>query len=189
MDRGLEWIFSLESLGLSDGEAFSDYDTRKMGQFMTNIDYKNGQYWVKLPWHEDKLARVNSNHHVALKVLDRVVNNLEKKGLYKNYLEVFAEQEREGIIEPFFCPPSRYGRHVWILHRPVFKDETTTTTKIQPVFNCSLKVGGGVSLNEAAYPGVNLTGDMLNLTLLFRTNKYTLLGDIRKAFLMIRLSR
>ena len=30
-------------------------------------------------------------------------------------------------------------------------------------------------------------GDMLELTLLFRSNKYVLLGDIRKAFLMIKL--
>ena len=42
--------------------------------------------------------------------------------------------------------------------------------------------------NEVAYPGVNLMGDMLVLLIRFRTNKYVLLADIRKAFFMIRLS-
>ena len=63
-----------------------------------------------------------------------------------------------------------------------------STTKIRPVFNCSLKTGGSCFLNEASYPGINLINDMLNLLLLFKTNKYVLLADIRKAFLMIKLN-
>ncbi|CAL4128735.1 unnamed protein product, partial [Meganyctiphanes norvegica] len=61
-------------------------------------------------------------------------------------------------------------------------------TKIRPVFNCSLKTSrGGPSLNEACYEGVNIMGDMLELIMLFRTNLYTFLADIHKAFLMIKL--
>ena len=41
-------------------------------------------------------------------------------------------------------------------------------------------------MNEAAYPGVNLSSDMLDL-LKFKSEKYVLLADVRKAFLMIRL--
>lgn len=37
-----------------------------------------------------------------------------------------------------------------------------------------------VSLNEAAYPGINLRGDMLDLLLLFRTNVYVLLPTLKK---------
>ena len=66
--------------------------------------------------------------------------------------------------------------------------DPTATTKIRPVFNCCLKTGNGMSLNEAAYSDINLTGDMLNLLMSFRANNYILLADIRKAFLMIRLS-
>ena len=43
------------------------------------------------------------------------------------------------------------------------------------------------SLNEASYCGINLMRDMTQLIMLFRTNKYIFVGDIRKAFLMIHL--
>lgn len=41
-------------------------------------------------------------------------------------------------------------------------------------------------LNEAAYTGFNLMGDMLNLLIRFRIQKYVLLADIKKVFLIIR---
>lgn len=62
-----------------------------------------------------------------------------------------------------------------------------STTNIGPVFNCFLKTRGSCSLNEAAYPGVNLMNDLLGL-LLFKTNKYVLLTDTRKAVLIIKLN-
>ena len=61
------------------------------------------------------------------------------------------------------------------------------TMKIKPVFNCSLKTEGAYFVNEASYPGDNLTCDMFELLLLFVTNKYALLGDIRKPFSRVNI--
>lgn len=36
VDRNLEWVYSLESLGLSDKETLSDYDTQNVEEFMEN---------------------------------------------------------------------------------------------------------------------------------------------------------
>ena len=59
-----------------------------------------------------------------------------------------------------------------------------------PVFNASLKTKKGTpSLNEASYGGINLMKDMNELLMLFRTNHYVYLSDIRKAFLMIKLKK
>ena len=69
----------------------------------------------------------------------------------------------------------------------VFKTEEQSTFKMWPVFNCSLKSSKGKSLLNEAYQGVNIMQNMLNLIMLFRTNKYVLLGDLCKAFLQIRL--
>lgn len=55
---------------------------------------------------------------------------------------------------------------------------------MRPVFNCTYKQKKIQSLNEAAYPRVNLMGDMLELLIHIRANKYVLLADIRKAFLI-----
>ena len=63
-----------------------------------------------------------------------------------------------------------------------------TTTKIRPVFNCSLKIGKSPSLNEPAFLGVDMMNNLLSLLLCFRTNYYVILADIVKTFLQIRLS-
>ena len=67
------------------------------------------------------------------------------------------------------------------------KTDPLTTTKVRPVFNCSLKVRGKPSLNEAAFPGIDIMAKLLDLLNYFRTNRYTLLADIQKAFLNIYL--
>ena len=108
--------------------------------------------------------------------------------MIKKYNDVFCRQESEGIIDRIKVNPSKFSNYNWIPHRPVIKFDTQVTTKIRPVFNCSLKNKGSCSLNEAAYPEMNLLSDMLRLLLLFKTNKYVKLADIRKAFLMIRLN-
>ena len=51
-----------------------------------------------------------------------------------------------------------------------------------------MKNGGAPSLNEAAFPGVDLLNPMLGLLVHFRTNDYVMLADLRKAFLNIYLS-
>ena len=77
---------------------------------------------------------------------------------------------------------------IWIPHKPVIRTEANVTTKIRPVFNCSLKMGKSPSLNEAAFPGIDLMNNLLSLLLYFRSNFYVLLSDIAKAFLQIRLA-
>lgn len=55
----------------------------------------------------------------------------------------------------------------------------------QKLFNCSLKTEDKCSLNEAAYSGINLINNMIDLLLKFK-KKYVMSGDIKKAFLMIK---
>lgn len=81
VDRGLEWMFSLESLSFPDTESVSDYDNQKIEEFMWNIVPKDSYYLLILAWHEDELRWLQSNHHIVLKVLDSGVQNLEKKPL------------------------------------------------------------------------------------------------------------
>ena len=70
------------------------------------------------------------------------------------------------------------------------KMEEQVTTKIRPVFNCSLKTNKELpSLNEAADPGVDLMNNILQLLFYFRTNKLVMLSDVKQAFLMIKLKK
>lgn len=93
------------------------------------------------------------------------------------------QQEQKEIIEEIFVS-------LWdfrIPHRQVFKTDPAATVKIRPEFNCILKTGNSVSLNKAAYSGVNLNGDILDMLVSSTTNNYILLADTQKAFLMIPL--
>ena len=56
-----------------------------------------------------------------------------------DYIKVFKQQEEEEIIERIEVDPQKYADYTWIPHRPIIKTEQQVTTKIRPVFNCSLK--------------------------------------------------
>ena len=188
VEHGLDNIFTLESLGIKNvDEDMSRADILQVSEFNKNIVFKNNRYHVKLPWKET-IDMVPSNHIVARKVLDRVVHDLQSKGLFDDYSNVFKQQLVEGIVEKVDIFPSEYANHIFIPHRPVLKTEAQVTTKIRPVFNCSLKTSKNLpSLNEAAYPGIDLMSSLLQLILKFRCNKFVILADIRQAFLSIKL--
>ena len=152
-----------------------------------SIEIRNGYFYIDLPWNEELLRKVPSNFNLS-KVISKKVycQNLDKK-VEDRYIEVFNEQLSLGIIEEI---PSGFNpeQFTWIPNRPVIRnDPLVNSTKVRPVFNCSLKVKNCPSLNEAAYPGVNILNDMLDLLHYFRTNKYCFLSDIEKAFLMVKL--
>ena len=129
-----------------------------------------------------------SNYELCQLISQKVYQRNLKLNIADQYDRVFAEQESLGIIERIpddFKP----DQHIFIPHRAVIKSDPLTTTKVRPVFNCSLKIKGAPSLNEAAHPGPDMMSDLVGLLNYFRTNKYILLADIEKAFLMIRLRR
>ena len=184
VEYGLDSFYNLESLGIKD-ENNPSYEDLEVEEFSKSISFYDGHYHVKLPWKKELIDKVPSNLKVALAVAERVYSKLENQNIETDYEKVFDQQEELGIIEPV---SERVTGQVFIPHRPVIRTDEHTTTKIRPVFNCSLKVGKAPSLNEAAFPGVDLMNNLLSLLLYFRTNDYVVLADIMKAFLQIRLS-
>ena len=175
-------FYDLESIGIKDEG--SSYELEQVQNFNDSISFQDGYYYVNLPWNEDLVKQVPSNLKVSLAVAERVYKNLEKQNIANAFEEVFEQQESLGIIEPV---TQKMPDQIWIPHRPVIRNEANVTTKIRPVFNCSLKMGKAPSLNEAAFPGFDLMNNLLSLLLYFRSNFYVLLSDIAKAFLQIRL--
>ena len=184
VERKIDNFLNLYDL---ENNSESTYDADQIKLFEESIQFKNGSYYVKLPWLQN-IESVPSNYNIALSVLDRVIQNLERKNLINEYTKVFKEQEQSQIIERFEVNPEDYSRYIWIPHRAVIREGPLITTKIRPVFNCSLKSKGSYSLNECAYPGINLLRDLTELLLYFRTNNFAMIGDIRKAFLQIKLA-
>ena len=124
VDNGLEHLFSLESMGIkkSDKE-LETIDEEQINRFRAGITFQDGYYNVELPWYQDKIELVPSNHFVALKVLDRTVEHLKRKDLVNKYQDVFDKQLEDGIIEEIKVKPSEYNNYVWIPHRPVIRTD------------------------------------------------------------------
>ena len=183
-------MLSCDSLGIDESsENLSDYDQTRIQQFRDSIELINGEYHVELVF-PDNIEQVQSNAGVAINVADRVYKNLSSKGQYDDYVNIFKAFESEKIVERIEVSPKDFNNYIWIPHRPVFKTDEQSTTRMRPVFNASLKTKRGTpSLNEATYCGVNLMQDMCQLLMRFRTNQFVYLSDIRKAFLMIKLKK
>ena len=81
-------MFKSENLGFVDET--SDLDSKMVKEFEENIEFSNGSYFVKLPWINEKLDKVQSNSNIALKVLENVVNKLEKSNKYEVFWRYFV---------------------------------------------------------------------------------------------------
>ena len=81
MERTVEKIFNLETEGIEE-DLISDYDHDKIDSFHSSINFRDRCYFVDLPWNEDKLLEVPSNHQEALNILDHVVTKTEKQNQY-----------------------------------------------------------------------------------------------------------
>ena len=189
VERRIDNMINCDPVGVATvTDDVSNYDSGMISKFKSGIDVKDYVY-VDLVWH-DNVDEVPSNWALALKVLERVSDSLIRKGQQDAYNKVILEMLDEGIIDDitYECGPHNYSEKVWIPHRPVIKDDDQSTFKMRPVYNCSFKSRKDKpSLNEAAYQGINIMQNMLDLILQFKANKYVLLGDLRKAFLQVRL--
>lgn len=179
VEQGLENFYSLNNY------VENDLDHTVVQKFEESIEYKDGHYYIEVPWKEDLLNRVPSNFVIAKVIAKKVYYKLLNQGISTEYNKVFEEQLNEGIIEEVPCGFDSQ-QHVWIPHRAVIKDDNLSTTKIRPVFNCSLRTKGFPSLNDAAEDVPDLMSNLLSLLNYFRSNNYILLADIRKAFLQIK---
>jgi len=183
IDGKLDDIFSLESIGIKDNETEEKFD--EVAKFNEDIKLIDGNYHVALPW-KNNISRVKPNFEVARAVVRKVVTNLHRDGLYDSYEAVLEQQVKGDILEPINLEDLNVDSHVWIPHRPVVKTDSATT-KVRIVLNCSCKTGDAPSLNEAAFPGVNLLNNLLELLIKIRANRYLVMSDIKSAYLMIKL--
>ena len=74
VERKIDNLFDLETIGITEQD-MSDYDARQIKRFEDSIKLKDGHYEVDLPWKDDLITKVQSNHEIALAVLHRLVTN------------------------------------------------------------------------------------------------------------------
>lgn len=102
-------MFSVESSGIKEQEALSNYVEQMVEFFRQFISFKNKKYYVA--WDSDKISFFTFNPSVALHLLEPVAGGLERDLLYRHHFEMFRHQERDGIID-VLVPPQRYKENI-----------------------------------------------------------------------------
>lgn len=79
-----------------------------------------------------------------------------------------------------------FSNAYFVPYRSVWK-ESSETTKLRIVYDCSSHNRGMLSLNDKLSKGVDLNPLIKNMLLKFQIGKYGLVADLKQAFIQIRL--
>jgi hypothetical protein len=181
----LRKFWDLESIGICPQETVQDDHCLK--EFEHSIIKNGNRYEVALPWKGDHPPLLN-NESLARKRLGSLSRKFSMDPELKlRYNKVLSEMEQSGIIEEVSEESVPYSVF-YLPHRPVVK-ESSSTTKIRPVFDASAPGINGVSLNDCLEAGPSLIPCLSEVLLRFRRWRYALTADISKAFLQISLRR
>ena len=115
-----ERVWEVKTLPILSSKLNLSYELQMLPQIQNNLMYSYVMLCTAATvWRQ--VESVLSNHNTALRILERVVKDLEKKDLYEQYLDIFKQQEDEGIIEEITIPSEHFRYYIWSLHRPVLK--------------------------------------------------------------------
>ena len=176
-------LLQIESFDLQESNA-SPEDKEFIQRFQSQIENRNGTYFVPLPWL-DNHSPLPSNLHIALSRLEQVKKRLLKLGLFESYSRIIFDQINKGYVEPVQEDDGQWdevGSH-YLSHFFVLRPDSETTP-LRVVFAAN---AGQVSLNDCLYTGPCLLKSLHTILHRFRVNRYAFIADIEKAFLRIKL--
>lgn len=142
----------------------------------------NNRYFVNLVWIDKE--NLNDNYKVASCRIRRWVEYLHSSGKYDEYEKALKSLVENDYAEP--VPHPNFSNAYFVPHRGVWK-ESSETTKLRIVYDCSSHSKGAHSLNDKLSKGVDLNPLIQDMLLKFRVGKYGLVADLKQAFLQIRL--
>ncbi len=144
----------------------------------------DGRYSVKLP-RVSNPPELGLSRNMALRRFQQNERSLSKKGKleeFNNALKDYLTSEHAKTV-----PADELTRdHYYLPVHGVFKD-TSTTTKVRPVFDASARSSTGASLNDTLHIGLNLYPLLSDLLLRFRQYKIGFSSDISKMFREVEL--
>ena len=146
-----------------------------------------GWYETTLPWKANH-TELPSNKEGSLKRLKNLSRKLQRDGLTEQYDAIIQEQLTEGVIEK--APPispAQPLKEFYIPHKSVIR-KSAETTKMRIVYDASARATPDApSLNDCLYPGPALQNKLWDVLIQQRAYPVVLAGDIKKAFLQIRI--
>ena len=182
-------LWKLDSVGITDSKGDDKDKSVVLQQFNDTIIREDDRYSVRLPWKPHCMNKLIDNRAMALSRLKSLSRKLKAQPLVKEqYDKNITDMEVSGIIKPVTeeMKKSHTGATFNLPHRPVVKN-TSSTTKVRPVFDGSAKGYNGISLNDCLETGPNLLPSLIEILLRFRRKKIALTADIKQAFLQVKI--
>ena len=178
-----EDLCRLDVLGLAD--------TTEHDQGVVHTEFKEqlqrspeGWYETGLPWRGNH-PTLPTNEQGSLRRLSSLIKKLERDNIIDEYDGIIREQIEGGIVE--IAAEEVKGTEFYIPHKAVIR-EAAETTKMRIVYDASAKATQeSPSLNECLYPGPSLQNKLWDVLVRQRAYPVVVAGDIRKAFLQIRI--
>ncbi|XP_066964381.1 uncharacterized protein [Macrobrachium rosenbergii] len=131
------------------------------------------------------IRRLTSNFGLALNRLKQQCVKFGKDiQCLEQYQKILKDQEDRRFIERVEYFKTEEDCH-FLAHHGVKKDSATTPIRI--VFNCSVRRGSGLSLNNCLWTGPHITADLFRVLLQLKTKLFACISDIEKTFLMVQL--
>lgn len=178
-----EKLCSLDVLGIADANSDNVLIHEDFLQQLNRTE--EGFYETKLPWKEDHVP-LPQNRILSKARLQSTTKKLESMGKLRGYDQIMREQIEEGIIEPIPSSPTGEVVH-YVPHQPVIR-ENAETTKMRIVYDCSARANvQSPSLNDCLKTGPPLQPLLFDIMVRNRMRRFCITGDIRKAFLQIRV--
>ena len=181
--KQFEQLYSLDVLGLVGVE---DNQTLFHEDFQDQLRYDDkGYYETRLPWKSDR-PELSRNKELALGRLRSTTRHLEMMDKIQEYDEVMHEHIQNEIIEEIpECPTGEVVHYV--SHHAIIRKDAEST-KLRIVYDCSAKeLPDKPSLNDCLETGPSLQPLLFDILLKNHINYYCITGDIKKAFLQIRI--
>lgn len=155
--------------------------------------YKNtrrdtsGKFIVALPFKEST-EKLGDSYNIARKRffnLERKLRSNSKiKQLYTDFIHEYINLGHMKNITDFDPFNASRNNFYFMPHHSVLK-ETSLTTRLRVVFDCSAATSSGFSLNDLQMAGPTLQDDLLAILLRFRMHTYVVSADIEKMYRQI----
>ena len=177
----LDKLWDFDSVGIRERASVQE-------EFEQNINFKDGRYFVNLPWREHN-ELLPDNYENCVVRLNSTVKRLRKQPeVFRGYNSVIEDQGRKGIIERVDNSTiPEVGKVHYLPHHGVVRQQALST-KLRVIFDASSKAAPDLpSLNDCLNVGPALSSKIFDILVRFRQYRVAVVADIEKAFLNIRV--
>ncbi len=177
LDKELSRLWQLDLIPNSNPTPSHD---PVVADFLSSYSRTEGRFMVILP-RKSSVVQLGKTRPLALKRLLSNEKTLKKKDKLLDFQGALVEYLTLDHAE--VIPPTQIANdpHFYLPVHGVFKD-SSTTTKLRPVFDASAKSSTGVSLNDILDPGPCLYPALADVLIRFRTHNIGVAADISKMF-------